>query len=265
MKITMIASGSKGNMCYIESNEAKIIIDCGISYKRIVKYFENHNLSYDIDAVLITHEHGDHVSGLKNFVKSIKCPVYMTKGTMVGIKEKYSKNGDFPFDAMNLEIISHDDEFDIKDIHVKAIPLSHDVYDPTGFILTSCESKIVYITDTGYVPSVFYEDISNATCYVMETNHDPAMLMQCTKRPYETRVRILGDKGHLSNEDAIDLLAHIIGDRTKLVFYAHISEECNLWNLIDAESKRIFKSYQMDVSNIKFVYTSQLATEEFDV
>ncbi len=265
MKISVIASGSKGNACYIESNNTKIIIDCGISYKRIVNFFNTNNINMNIDAMLITHEHVDHVQGLKMFAKNNRIPIYMTSGTKEGIIEKYRKDSVSPIDFCDVKIIGSHDEFVVGDIHIKSIPLSHDVYEPVGYILNDNNTKMVYITDTGFVPQTLYQELSNADIYVMETNHDPELLMACESRPYETRIRILNEKGHLSNEDGIDLLAHVMGDNTKLVFYAHISDECNLFNLIDMASKKIFKMYQMDVSKIEFVYTSQIATKVYEI
>ena len=261
----MIASGSKGNACYIESNNTKIIIDCGISFKRIVSFFNENNIEMDIDAMLITHEHIDHVNGLKLFGKNVGAPVYMTPGTKEGIIEKYTKDGKSPIDFNDIHIINNNEKILINELEIQAIPLSHDVYDPIGFIIRDSNTKAVYITDTGYVPERYYEALSDADIYVMETNHDPVLLMQCEKRPYETRIRILGDKGHLSNDDALELLAHIIGNNTKLIFYAHISEECNLPELISASANKTFKSHNMDVSKIKFIYTSQKSTEVFDI
>ena len=101
----MIASGSKGNACYIESNNTKIIIDCGISFKRIASFFNERNIEMDIDAMLITHEHIDHVNGLKLFGKNIGSPVYMTSGTKEGIIEKYTKDGSSPIDYNDIHII----------------------------------------------------------------------------------------------------------------------------------------------------------------
>ncbi len=262
MKISMIASGSKGNMCLIQSEKTKILIDAGISCKRLTLYLTENSIEPSFDGILITHEHVDHISGLFQISKKYKCPIYMTKGTKKGILER--SHGNEIINNNDIRIIGQKESFDINDIHIESFPTFHDVYEPCCYRVECGESKIVYITDTGYVPTAFYEFLSNADCYVMEVNHDPELLMT-SSRPYETRVRILGDTGHLSNEDGLELLSHIMGDKTHLVFYAHISEECNLWNIIESEAKRIYTEYSLDVSNVKFVYTNQLPTEVYDI
>lgn len=261
MKIAMIASGSKGNLCYLKTKDASIIIDTGISNKRLQAYFLDHKIDSKIDAILITHEHTDHISGLAVISKTLGCPVYMTRGTKDGILRK---NAD-TLKYASVRVIHNQETFYINNTKITAIPTFHDAIDPCGYKVDDGDNSLVYITDTGYIHSSLLGNLCNASIYVMETNHDPDMLMSCEKRPYETRVRILGDHGHLSNEDGLYNLCHIIGDRTKLVFYAHISEDCNLVELIDKESKKMFKKMEMDVSNIKFVYTSQIPSKVYEV
>ena len=262
MNISMVASGSKGNMCFIETTKTKILIDAGISCKRLTKFLTDKNKDSNINAILITHEHTDHVSGLLQISKKYKCPIYMTEGTKKGILEK--TNGREIIESNDIRIIGQRENFKVGDIDVESFPTFHDVYEPCCYVVNGDSKKIVYITDTGYVPTAFYELLSDATCYVMEVNHDPELLMN-SSRPYETRVRILGDAGHLSNEDGLDLLSHIVGKSTSLVFYAHISEECNLWNIIESDAKRIYSGYNLDVSGIEFVYTNQLPTKVYSL
>ncbi|MGM9971823.1 MAG: MBL fold metallo-hydrolase [Anaeroplasmataceae bacterium] len=260
MKVCMIASGSKGNACYVETDDSKFIIDAGISKKRIITWFKDNNIEESIDAILVTHEHVDHISGLALIAKHFNCPVYLTEGTYEGAIKKNDSIKD-----IDARFIKNSDEFLINNTIIKSIPTFHDALDPNGYLIQSKDTKLVYITDTGYVHLKFYELISNADIYVIETNHDPQMLMSCKTRPYQTLIRILGDHGHMSNADGIDTLSTVMGDKTKIVFYAHISEECNLVDLIKLESTNRFESLGMDVSNVKFIYTSQLATEVVEV
>lgn len=256
----MIASGSKGNSFFIETSDSRILIDAGISKKRVLAWFSENNIEQRLDAILVTHEHTDHISGLALVAKAFDCPTYMTKGTFEESVKKYPKIND-----INIRIINNLDEFLINNTKVTSIPTFHDALDPTGYMVEDNGQKLVYITDTGYVHLKFYELISNADIYVMETNHDPEMLMSCTSRPYNTKIRILGDHGHMSNADGIDTLSSVMGDKTKHVFYAHISEECNLVDLVLLESKNKFESLGMDVSDVDFIITSQIPSKVVEI
>lgn len=262
MKISMVASGSKGNLCYIESNEAKILIDAGISCKRFTKFMEENGIDINLDAILITHEHTDHISGLLQISKKYKCPIYMTAGTKKGISEK--TNGKDIISNNEIKIIEQNSKFSIKDIEIESFPTFHDVYEPCCYAVKSRNKKLVYITDTGYIPLKLYDILKGADCYVMEVNHDPELLM-ASSRPYETRIRILGDFGHLSNEDGLELLSNLMDKNCKLVFYAHISEECNLVSIIKEEAKKMYQKMSVDISNVSFVYTNQIATKVYEL
>lgn len=256
MKVCVLASGSKGNSTYVESNGTRILIDVGISKKRLLEALDKNNIDNTrIDAILITHEHIDHVSGLQVVLKHFKCKLFLTKLTYEAIKDKYSN-----FEYSDSVFITNNMSFDVNNIKIGSIPIFHDACDPVGFILEDMGKKIVYITDTGYIHQRYIDDIKDADAYVFECNHDPEILMN-SDRPYQTKMRILGNHGHLSNEDALYILGSVVGQNTKKVFYAHISEECNLFEIIDITRKRVFKSMCIDDSNIKFIFTSQCCTK----
>lgn len=257
MKICVLASGSKGNCTYIEAGGTKILIDAGISKKRLLLMLEKNEINYDrIDAILITHEHVDHVSSLSTFLKYFKCKLYITRATYEYLEDKYPGK----YNCENSIFITNDMDFKINDLCVKTLPIFHDACDPVGFVVEHVNTKAVYITDTGYVHQRYLDKISNADAYVFECNHDPEILMN-SERPYQTKMRILGNHGHLSNEDALYILAKVMGTNTKKVFYAHISDECNLYELIELTSKRVFDMVGLDTSDIDFIYTSQIPTK----
>ena len=214
MKISVLSSGSKGNTTYIESDNAKILIDIGNTSKYVKEKLEEFGVKpEELDAILITHTHIDHVKGLKSFKKKYNADVYIT-------------------DIMHNVIDYLDDykllcdEFDIKDIHINSIKTSHDTDDSRGYVLTSNNSSIVYITDTGYINRKYYDLLCNRNLYVMESNHDVEMLSN-SRYPFKLRQRILSDKGHLSNYDSAKYLSTFIGDNTKYILLAHLSEENN--------------------------------------
>lgn len=215
MKVCVLSSGSKGNTTYIETNQAKILIDAGNSSKYILEKLTSLNVNpSDLDAILITHIHVDHVKGLAVLLKRINPCVYMT--------EKMYPYLDY---IENYHLIDTE-TFDIKDIHVEVIHTSHDTEDSLGYIINNEDKSLVYITDTGYINRKYFDLLSNRNLYIMESNHDVEMLNN-GKYPFELRQRILSDKGHLSNYDSAKYLAKFIGDKTKYILLAHLSEENN--------------------------------------
>ena len=215
MKICVLSSGSKGNTTYIETPNAKILIDAGNSSKYILEKLRELGVNpKEIDAILITHTHVDHVKGLPVLLKRINPCVYMT--------EKMYPYLDY---IENYSIIDKP-SFCIKDIYVETIKTSHDTEDSLGYIINNQNKSVVYITDTGYINHKYFNILKNRDIYIMESNHDVEMLNN-GKYPFELRQRILSDKGHLSNYDSAKYLSEFIGDNTKYILLAHLSEENN--------------------------------------
>ena len=215
MKVCVLSSGSKGNTTYIETAKAKILIDCGNSSKYINNRLNELNVnSEEIDAILITHVHSDHIKGLQTFLKHINPVIYIT--------EKMHPYLDY---VDNYKFIDSD-TFEIKDIKVEVIKTSHDAEDSVGYIINNNKESVVYITDTGYINKKYYELLTNRDVYIFESNHDVEMLNNGSY-PFALRQRILSDKGHLSNYDSAKYLAKFIGSNTKKVILAHLSEENN--------------------------------------
>lgn len=261
MKVLQIASGSKGNCTYIEHNNTKILLDCGISKKRVLEALENENIKLEyLTAILITHEHIDHTSCLGIIQNAYKCPIYMTRGTYDGLSLKIKDR--LALDC--IKFINNDDSFKINDIELDVLQLFHDALDPVGYAFKCDDKKLVYVTDTGYVHFSLYEKISNANCYIFESNHDPELLME-SDRPYETKMRILSDHGHLSNQDSAYILTNLVGVNTKRIIYAHISEECNLVQIVKITSKRVFKDIGINTDEITFEYASQVPLKVFEL
>lgn len=261
MKVVQIASGSKGNCTYICTEKTKIILDCGISKKRIEEALAKNEMNLDgLDGILITHEHTDHTSCLGILANAFKTPIYMTRGTYNGLSARIKER----LDVSKIVFIDHDSNFSINDIEIDTIQIFHDAIDPVGYIFKNDGKKLVYITDTGYVHNALYEKISNANCYIFESNHDPQILME-SDRPFETKMRILSDHGHLSNQDSAYVLTNIVGPDTKRIVYAHISEECNLVQIVKLTSIRVFKDVGVSTDGIVFQYASQTPLEVFEI
>lgn len=216
MKFKVLASGSKGNSALLQCNGLNVLIDVGINYKTLECELDKIGLSpMDMDVILITHSHSDHIKGLSTLVRKTKKKVYLNK-RMVNDLLRY-------VDKEYIEIV--DESFCIEDVNIEFIPTSHDVVS-YGFLIEYDNKSIVYITDTGYIHRKYYSKLTNKTVYLIETNHDVEMLMN-GPYPYYLKQRVVGDYGHLSNEAAGNCLKKCIGKDTKYIFLAHISENNN--------------------------------------
>ena len=238
MKVSVLSSGSKGNTTYIETDNARILIDIGNTSKYVKEKLEGFGVDpKSLDAILITHTHVDHVKGLKVFENKYHVPVYISK--------IMHKEVDFVDNYVYIE----KDEFDIKDIHVDVIKTSHDTPDSKGYIISNGDKSIVYITDTGYINEKYFDILRNRNVYIMESNHDVEMLTN-GRYPFNLRQRILSDKGHLSNYDSSKYLSNFIGDNTEYILLAHISEENNTEELAYETLVNRFKEDKKKFDNI---------------
>lgn len=224
MRMMSIASGSSGNCIYIGTDEAHILVDAGISKKRIVEGLKVLDLTLDdIDAILITHEHDDHIKGVGVVERQSVTPLYGTGKTLEYI-QNYNTLGKLP------EGIYHDvipgEELSIKDLTFKPISISHDAVDPVAYVFSDGNKKAGIVTDLGVYDDSVIENFRNLNTLLIEANHDINMLMTGSY-PYSLKQRILGNRGHLSNESCGRLLGEIIGEDTKNVILGHLSRENN--------------------------------------
>lgn len=227
MKLKVLASGSKGNSSLLITDKIKVLIDLGMSYPYIIaKLLESNIGPSDIEAILITHTHSDHIKGLKQFVKKnntlVYVPLKMAEELVKIIPEK------------NLRIIEN--EFSLKDLDVFLIHTSHDAVSSCGYIFTNKDNNLVYITDTGYINRKYFKKITNKDIYYIESNHDEKMLME-GPYPHILKQRIISDEGHLSNRTTAEYLKEIVGTKTKYIILAHLSETNNTEQLAYSTTK----------------------------
>ena len=209
MKYTVLCSGSRGNSTLIETKTTKVLLDCGHTKRYLTQSLHNCGVHYhEIDAVVITHNHIDHVSQLKLFKDQ---PVYAPHR----LKDREDTSVLVPYEWIT-----------IGDLEILPLPMSHDAEETFGYVFKHHEASLVYITDTGYLKEADFYLLSNADYYIFESNHDVELLMQ-TQRPYPVKSRILSDSGHLSNEDSAAYLAQLVGLNTKSIHLAHLSSEAN--------------------------------------
>lgn len=223
LKISVLASGSTGNITYIESDKIKILVDCGFSGKKAIELLKQiDRRPEDLNAILVTHEHSDHIKGVGILARKYNLDIYANQKTWTAMEPKLGK--------LNLEQKHHfdmDKTLTIGDIDVSSFGVSHDAVDPQFYTFQKNDKRFVMLTDTGYVSDKMREYVKNADAYLFESNHDLSML-RMGRYPWSLKQRIIGDKGHLSNEDGALALAEIVGERTKRVYLGHLSKENNL-------------------------------------
>lgn len=222
MNIYSLASGSKGNMTLIESQKVLLSIDIGISKNKMQDKLNSLGFSFhSVQYLLITHEHSDHTSGLKKFLESHVPRIFMTQGTYESLDEDIKHTL-----KSKLHIIQSEVPFYIEHLKITPFLLSHDAKEPIGFVIEDQHHKIVHGADTGYIDLAYQELLKHAHIYIIESNHHPEMLLQ-SPRPMQLKRRILGEKGHLSNEDAAKLINSWMGPFKTYWMITHISEDCN--------------------------------------
>ncbi len=220
-----LASSSSGNSSLICSDKTKILVDVGISLKVLKQRLKSVGESVDeIDAVLITHEHSDHVKGLGVLSRKLALPIYLTMGTADEIADKTAL-GAIDDDLFNY--IKSDNEFFIKDLKVKPLKISHDAVAPVAYRISGNKKSVAIVTDLGCYDDYLVENLKGLDAILLESNHD-VKILQAGAYPFELKRRILSDIGHLSNETAAEFLKKIYHIGLKNVVLGHLSVENNL-------------------------------------
>lgn len=225
MRLCSIASGSSGNCIYAGSDSTHILVDVGISGKKTEEGLRELDLSMrDIDGIFITHEHTDHIAGLGVLSRKYEIPVYATKGTIEAI-QKTSSIGKIPEDLFH--VVAPDEKVIVKDLICNPMRISHDAADPVAYRISHGRKRAAIVTDLGNYNDYTVESLKGMDVLLLEANHDVNML-QVGPYPYYLKQRILGDRGHLSNERAGQLLCRLLHDKLQAVVLGHLSKENNL-------------------------------------
>ena len=224
MRFVSIASGSSGNCIYIGTEETHILIDAGISNKRIEQGLKDIGLKgEDLKGVFITHEHSDHIKGLGILSKKYQIPIFGTKETLDEIKKK-SSLGNYPLEC--LTPVCPDVDISIGDLTIKPFRIDHDAANPVAYRVQEGKKSVAVATDLGHYNQYIIDHLQGLDAVLLESNHDVRML-ETGPYPYYLKRRILGEYGHLSNETCGRLLNQILHDNLKHIFLGHLSKENN--------------------------------------
>lgn len=219
--MTVLGSGSAGNSIYLEAGQTRLLIDAGLSPRQLRQRLAGiGRVPETLTAILVSHEHSDHVRGLKGLADKLRIPVYCNGATRDAIREIF----DTSFD---LRVFQTGTNFTLGDVEVCTFAVPHDAQDPVGFVLQTEAGTIALLTDLGHVTTLVTERVRRANVLVLESNHDREMLINCPHRPWRLKQRILGSFGHLSNDDAAALLRQVAWDGLSHIYLAHISRDCN--------------------------------------
>lgn len=249
VKVTVLGSGSGGNCTYVESPGTRLLIDAGFSGRQIAQRLATIGRTLDeITAVLVTHEHSDHVQGLNVLCNRHKIPLYINRLTKEAISSELPGYEGY-------HVFATGSDFSLGDIHVETFTIPHDAADPVGFLLTVGSVKVGFLTDLGFATRLVVERIRQAHALLLEANHDLKLLQQDTKRPWATKQRILSRHGHLSNEAAAEVTRQIMSENLRHLYLGHLSRDCNRPELADNTVRKCLQ--ELGASHTRLHVTSQ--------
>lgn len=224
LRLKSIASGSSGNCIYVGDDNTHLIIDAGISGKRIEAGLNEIGLKgSELAGILVTHEHADHIAGLGVMARRYGIPIYATTGTVTAIASTSSVG---KIDPSLYVGVKADESFQIGDLTIKPIKVSHDAAQPVAYRINHNRGSVAIMTDLGYYDDYIVNSLKDVELLLLESNHDIRML-ETGSYPYHLKQRILGRRGHLSNENAGRLLCQVMHDNIKKILLGHLSHENN--------------------------------------
>ena len=223
MQFCTLFSGSSGNCAYLSTDRGGLLIDCGMSGKQTLEALEKAKLDVSsIHALLVTHEHSDHMKGAGVIARKLHIPVYASEGTWEGMGRAV---GELP--RHHRMTVRADESFFIDDIEALPFHIPHDANEPTGFRFFTGGHSVAVATDLGHFSKFVFQAIESADIVLLESNHDPEMLRHNTSYPERLKTRILGRKGHLSNDAGAQAAVKLLESGTKHLLLGHLSQENN--------------------------------------
>lgn len=231
MKVAVLGSGSKGNSIFLESKSSKILIDVGFSGIKIEnKLKEIKKNVKDINGILITHEHNDHIMGAGILSRRFDIPIFISKESYEVSKGKIGK-----IEGKNLNFIEN--KFNLNDLTITPIDVKHDAVRTFAFKIETLDKKIGIATDIGYIDNIFKESFKELDLLIIESNYDFDKLMNC-EYPWPLKMRVKSNNGHLDNRECVKLIKEIYSKKLKTVICAHVSKDSNCYNLVEEYIKK---------------------------
>lgn len=222
LQFCSLYSGSTGNSLFVQSDNTKILVDVGVSAKKITEALNSISVDINsIDAILVTHEHIDHVRSLSTLSTKYNIPVFATQKTWDAMPENKNK-----ISLMNQKIFSSQDKFEVGDMKINPFSIPHDAADPCGFNVSYNDKKISIATDIGHMTKDILKKLENSSLLMLESNYDPEVL-KCGSYPYRLKTRILGPTGHLSNSTAGKTISLLLNSGLNTAILGHLSKENN--------------------------------------
>jgi phosphoribosyl 1,2-cyclic phosphodiesterase len=223
VELIVLGSGSSGNTAILRGGGTTIMIDAGLGPRKTLARLAGAGLDpAEIQAVLLTHEHGDHAGGLPALLRSLRCPIYATRLTADEVRGQDPRNNTAPW-----RIFGSGTTFAVGSLEVTAFSVPHDAADPVGFTIRSAGIAVAVLTDLGHVNNSVVHHVTGVNCLFVEANHDEDLLQRDTKRPFSIKQRIRSPHGHLSNRSAADLAARTATGALRRVVLGHLSRDCN--------------------------------------
>lgn len=236
LQFSVLSSSSTGNATVIRNKDATVMIDAGLSCKRIEQVLGERGLTGKrIDAILITHEHADHIKGLGAFSRKYNVPIYANENTWAALDQHVGKIAE-----ENRIVMQTGEVRDFGSLRVESYGISHDAEEPVGYKFYEGEAKLSVTTDIGYISNKVRAEIIDSDVFILEANYDTEML-RIGRYPWNVKRRILGDLGHLSNEAAGEALCEVVTGNTRRVYLAHLSRDHNMIDLAHMTVKNVMK------------------------
>lgn len=257
LKFCSLYSGSSGNCLFVDSNNTKLLIDCGTSGKKITTALASINSSIEeIDAILVTHEHSDHIQSLGLLSSKYNIPIYANMETwnaMESQKKKVSEN--------NIHVFENDKDFNLNDLTIHPFSTPHDAANPCGFNIHNGKRKLCIATDLGHMNNEIFDNLKDSSFLLLESNYDPEIL-KLSKYPYSLKERIKGPNGHLSNLTAGKTISALVNKNLNTVMLGHLSKENNFPELAYQTVVNELMDSNVDINKIKINVASRNAPSD---